>query len=159
MTDLYIMRHGDAVSRAATDAERPLSDRGRLEAASMVDLLLPNPPETLWVSPYVRAQQTADIIIDGLAKARHTPQLKTVESITPNDNPFKVVELLSDHSSGSLMLVSHNPLVSILLSLLTEGHNQAAIGMATASIACLQGEVPGLGTMDLQWYQSPSNQV
>ena len=159
MSTLYIMRHGDAISRAATDAERPLSDLGQNDAAKMVPCLLEQPPTTLWVSPYVRAQQTAAIVVTGLVQAGHNPKIETVPHITPEDNPFKLVERLAGVTEGPLMLVSHNPFVSILLSLLTEGHSQAQIGMATASIACLQGELNGLGTMELQWYKTPSEQV
>ena len=157
MSTLYIMRHGDAISRAATDAERPLSDLGQSDAAKMIPCLLEQPPTTLWVSPYLRAQQTAAIVVTGLVQAGHNPNIETISGITPDDNPFKLVDLLADFNQGPLMLVSHNPFVSILLSLLTEGHTQAQIGMATASVACIQGEVNGLGTMDLQWYKTPSD--
>lgn len=156
MNTLYIMRHGDAISRAATDAERPLSDLGQEDAAKMVSSLLNQPPTTLWVSPYLRAQQTAAIVVTGLAQAGHNPKIETISGITPDDNPFKLVDVLADVSQGPLMLVSHNPFVSTLLSLLTEGHTQARIGMGTASIACVQGEINGLGTMYLQWYKTPS---
>ena len=157
MNTLYIMRHGDAIGRAATDAERPLSDLGRGEAARMVPHLLDEPPTKLWVSPYLRAQQTAAIVVTGLVQAGHNPKIETVPDITPDDNPYKLVESLVDVSTGPLMLVSHNPFVSILLSLLIEGHTQARIGMATASLACVQGEVFGLGTSDLRWYKTPND--
>ena len=51
VSTVYVMRHGDAVSRANTDAERPLSERGIAEAESMVDTLLAEPPGLIWVSP------------------------------------------------------------------------------------------------------------
>ena len=155
MSSIYIMRHGDAIGRAATDAERPLSELGQADAAKMVPSLLEQPPTLLWVSPYLRAQQTAAIVVTGLVQAGHSPKIETIPNITPEDNPFTQVEALADLNQGPLMLVSHNPFVSTLLSLLTEGHTQARIGMATASIACVQGEVTGLGTMDLQWYKAP----
>ncbi|MEE2731871.1 MAG: phosphohistidine phosphatase SixA [Pseudomonadota bacterium] len=159
MSTLYIMRHGDAISRAATDAERPLSDLGQGDAASMVPCLLERPPQTIWVSPYLRAQQTAAIVVTDLVQAGFKPKVETVSGITPEDNPYKLVDLLSDVTEGPLMLVSHNPFVSTLLSLLTEGHSQARIGMATASIVCLDGEVNGMGTMTLQWYKTPADQA
>lgn len=155
MNTIYIMRHGDAVGRAHSDAERPLSERGVTEAESMVTELLPDPPALIWVSPYLRAQQTKDIVVAGLKKAGHLPQIVTVNGITPDDRPLEVLDLLSSIQDSPILLVSHNPLVSLLLSVLTEGHTQASIGMATASIACLNGEVIAAGTMMLDWYKTP----
>ena len=161
MSTVYVMRHGDTVSRANTDAERPLSERGIAEAESMVDTLLAEPPGLIWVSPYLRAQQTKDAVVAGLTQHGCNPLVETVEGITPDDHPMAVLALLSryqesaDQAQGPLLLVSHNPLVSLLLSVLTEGHAQPSIGMATASIACLQGDVFASGSMILEWYKTP----
>ena len=159
MTTIFIMRHGDAISRAATDAERPLSELGQADAGRMVPCLQDVPPLAVWVSPYLRAQQTAAIVVAGLDIAGHKPTVKTVPNITPDDNPYTLIEELAVGFETPLLLVSHNPFVSTLLSLLTEGHSQASIGMATASVACLEGSVVGLGTMDLKWYKTPSGEA
>jgi len=157
MTTLYLMRHGSAVAHAATDAERPLSDQGRAEVAAMVPHLLAKPPALVWVSPYLRAQQTAAIVLSGLQAAGIRPQLETVAGITPDDNPFAAVDMLASASQSPLLVVTHNPFVSVLVSLLSEGHSQARLGMATASIGCLSGDVVGMGTLTLEWYQRPGN--
>lgn len=158
MTTLYIMRHGDAVSRAPSDRERPLSERGKTEAAAMAKCLLANPPLKLLVSPYLRAQQTASIVLAALEAAGNKVSFETVSYITPEDDPFDAVKKLGELADGNgpVMLVSHNPFVSILLSLLTEGHAQAGLPMATASVACLSAKSFSLGTANLDWYRPPS---
>ena len=155
MSTVYIMRHGEAVARAKSDAERPLSEQGVKEAESMAVELLPNPPLLIWVSPYLRAQQTRDVVVAGLKNKGHYPEVLTVPVITPDDRPQVILDMLGSVQESPILLVSHNPLVSVLLSVLTEGHTQASIGMATASIACLNGEVIAPGAMMLDWYKSP----
>lgn len=156
MTRLYVMRHGDAESAARTDSERPLSERGKAEAASMVQYLIAEPPVNLLVSPYLRAQQTAAIVLSGLEKNGFKPDVQTIPNITPDDNPREIIAKLSDMSDGPLMIVSHNPFVSLLVSLLTQGHTQVGMAMATASIACVTADVWELGAADLHWYNTPS---
>lgn len=155
MTTIYVMRHGDAISQAATDAERPLSERGKAEVDSMVTHLLVSPPAVVWVSPYLRAQQTAEIVISRLLERGLRPEQETVAGITPDDSPYAAVDMLEAVRQGPLLLVSHNPLVSSLVSLLTAGHNQPQLAMATASVSCLSAESIGMGTMDLEWYRQP----
>lgn len=144
---LYIMRHGEAVSFAPTDAERPLTDRGRRQASFMVHSFLPALPTRVIASPYVRAQETAAIVCEGL----RIPAFETEAGITPEDDPFSVIRRLQDYEAETLLMVSHQPLVSSLVSLLAEGHLQGGFPMATASVACLQTEVIAIGMAQLNW--------
>ena len=61
---LYLSRHGQAVSQAATDALRPLTEAGRAALLSHWQSLQGRGVQIngLIVSPYLRAQQTADCI-------------------------------------------------------------------------------------------------
>ena len=116
---LYIMRHGDAVMQAPTDAQRPLSDRGRKQVAAMARHFLPLLPTRVLVSPYIRAQQTAAILCESLVL--NGGQLRHADFITPDGDPFQVVQELEPYSSDVLLMVSHQPLVGTLLSLLLDG--------------------------------------
>lgn len=151
---LYIMRHGDAVNRAKTDAERPLSDLGKRQVTSMVQYLTEEPPTRLIASPYLRAQQSAKLIKTGLFQAGTELGVETIDRITPSDQPGKVIKQLEELQSERLMMVSHQPLVGSLITLLTEGE---AIGIPvnTASIACLELEQYGIGQAMLSWMKSP----
>ena len=58
---VYLCRHGEAVAQAPTDAERPLTERGRLEVMALWQRLREEgvTVDRLIASPYRRAQQTA----------------------------------------------------------------------------------------------------
>lgn len=145
---LYIMRHGDAVSFARTDAERSLSELGARQAANMVSCFQEVPPARVIASPYLRAQQTCSIVCEGLGVG----QFDTVNGITPDVDPHAVVRLLQDYEQEpSLLMVSHQPLVSALIALLVDGSTTGGYAMGTASVACLDMEIPAAGQATLQW--------
>lgn len=149
---LYIMRHGDAIQYARTDAERPLSEQGRRQAASMVPCFNRR-PERVIASPYVRAQQTSAIVCEGLG----IEGFETVEGIIPDGDPHEVVRLLRRYESDDvLLMVSHQPLVSALIALLVDGVVNGKYMMGTASVACLQTEVIAPGQATLQWLRHSS---
>ena len=149
---LYVMRHGDAISFARTDAERPLSDRGRDQASSMVQHLLQAMPTKVIASPYLRAQQTCRIVCDGLGIAEYD----TVDGITPESDPFFVLNLLQPYENEVLLMISHQPLVSSLLGLLVDGHLAGGYMMGTASLAYLSAPAVGPGVANLEWLRHAS---
>ena len=59
---LWVLRHGQAEARAATDAQRPLTETGRQEALRMGEHLQGETLEVILASPYLRAQQTAELV-------------------------------------------------------------------------------------------------
>lgn len=145
---LYVVRHGHAEMHAPSDPERPLSETGQAEAKKAAQLLKGVHPDLILVSPYLRAQQTAKILI---REANLATKITTEKQITPDDNPVKVAELLAEQSAGTLVVVSHNPLVSALVSWLVEGHFQGHYAMGTASVACIELEVISPGQGHLKW--------
>lgn len=154
---LYVMRHGDAISRARTDQERPLSPLGEAQARSMVSVLLPQPPARILVSPYLRAQQTAALVAAGLAHHDIVVPLETIDFITPNDSPQVVLTNLEPilSTGEAVLIVSHQPLAGGLVTWFAEGHTMG-LPVATASIACLKSDVVAAGVAELLWLQSPS---
>jgi 2,3-bisphosphoglycerate-dependent phosphoglycerate mutase len=60
MTELYLIRHAHATWTPDQDESRPLSDRGRLDAARIADLLSPLPFDAIYSSPSARAVQTVE---------------------------------------------------------------------------------------------------
>ncbi len=116
-----IMRHGEAHTSAGSDAERPLTRRGRNEVQYGGQQLLSlcsrariSPPRRLLHSPYLRTLETADIVggvtglepqsLDELAPGHGPEQLESCAALTPEDD--------DDH----ILLISHQPLVSLLVS-------------------------------------------
>lgn len=146
---LYVMRHGDAVQFAPTDAQRLLSDYGREQAARMLEHFRQQLPSRVIASPYLRAQETCRIVCDGLG----IQAFETVAGITPEADPLTVIRLLQAYENESLLMVSHQPLVSSLLGLLIDGDIAGGYMMGTASVACLQLNHASPGQATLLWLQ------
>ncbi|MDG1731693.1 MAG: phosphohistidine phosphatase SixA [Thalassotalea sp.] len=137
--NLFIMRHGDAVLQASSDAQRELSELGILEAKVMAKWLkIENQAiDLILVSPYIRAQQTAKALLDEL---QVEIALETISFITPEGNAKDVHDyidgLLASSSYQNILIVSHMPLVCYLTAELTaESHCPL---FQTASIAKIE---------------------
>ncbi|KTC22989.1 phosphohistidine phosphatase [Pseudomonas marginalis ICMP 9505] len=144
---LWILRHGEAQAQARTDAERNLTEHGRGEVLRSAAHLIGQPISAILASPYVRAQQTAELVRDALG---FEPAIKTVPWLTPEGNPLQVLaQLDTDGADDNVLLVSHQPLVGSLISFLQHGHQRQPQPMHTASLAELEGDFPLAGLMSL----------
>ncbi|KAF1032108.1 MAG: Phosphohistidine phosphatase SixA [Pseudomonas sp.] len=141
---LWVLRHGEAEGHARTDAERNLTAHGREEVLRSAAHLIGRPLQAIIASPYVRAQQTAQLVREALG---FEPPVHTVPWLTPDSNPLQVLEKLD--SADQVLLVSHQPLVGSLISLLQHGHVRQPQPMGTASLAELDGDFPLAGLMSL----------
>ncbi len=140
--ELFLLRHGHAESEAPSDRERRLSVLGRQEVAQVVqaqrDALAK--VKQLWVSPFLRAQQTAQIV------ASHFPtlSLQTTDLLVPGGQTEVLIDFLHERfhtqNAGSILLVTHQPLVGTLLDELC-GLEPGRHRMATASLAALDVDV------------------
>ncbi|MDX1319341.1 MAG: histidine phosphatase family protein [Oceanospirillum sp.] len=139
---LVLFRHGEA-GVAARDFDRCLTDSGvadvRKVACYIADQLS---GATAHVSPYMRARQTCSEI-ERNAELQSCHELSL---ITPEDSPQQVIDWLNEQPSDRpLLLVTHQPLVSRLISLLVDGHDMGFYPMATASVTVLEADVWGAG--------------
>lgn len=150
--ELFLMRHGHAEPYAAKDSLRPLSTNGELEVARMIAQNSAELAgvECLIVSPYLRAQQTAEIVQQQLA---NVPK-QDADWLVPNSKPSLLLSQLHKmyHEQGikSIMLVTHQPLVGIVLDELCSlepGRHR----MATASLAAIDTEVLAVNCCQLRW--------
>ncbi len=149
---LWILRHGEAQSRARTDAERELTANGREEVLASAGHLLGKPLRWIIASPYVRAQQTAELVRQSLGFA---DPVVTVPWLTPDTDPRKVLDNLDLYASDDILLVSHQPLVGSLIGLAVHGNLQQAQPMHTASLAELDADFPLAGAMELIGVRHP----
>jgi phosphohistidine phosphatase len=139
---LFVMRHGQANPFGKSDAERSLTKHGFDEVAKMAKWLVENLHriDNILVSPYVRAQQTAQQL---LKHPEISAQLNTIDFITPEGDAAQVHDyidgLLAIEPIESLLLVSHMPLVSYLLAKLTTESNAPIF--QTAAIAQIDYDV------------------
>lgn len=120
-----MMRHGVAVDRAdprsPPDFERPLTveGRNRTEAAVRGLRTLGVKPERVLASPFLRCQQTARLVIQGLGLPRRA--LVTTDLLAPAVDPRAIWEELA--GLGATLLVGHGgtlePIAGVALGLPT----------------------------------------
>lgn len=151
---LWILRHGQAAARAASDSERPLTTAGEAEVRAMSALLGGQPLDAILASPYLRAQQTAALMRSAL---NFTQDVGTAPWLTPDDEPGDVLRFLSERTEKNLLLVSHQPLVSQLISLLVEGNRTAHYPMPTAALACIDLDFVAAGLGNLAALSVPAD--
>lgn len=144
---LWLLRHGEAEPRAATDAERPLTRNGRQEVLHAAARLAGRSLQGIIASPYLRAQQSAELVREALD---YSGAIITLPWLTPESDPREALAHLAEREEGELLLVTHNPFVGELAGLLLHGHRQQPLAMGTASLAELDGAMPLAGLMDLR---------
>ncbi|MFJ2431007.1 phosphohistidine phosphatase SixA [Pseudomonas sp. NPDC088429] len=148
---LWVLRHGEAVPYGSCpDSERELTDHGRKEALNSAAHLIGQPLTAIYASPYLRAQQTAQIVREALG---FEPEIRTVEWLTPEVDPDKVTDQLV--SVSNVLLVSHNPLVGNLLSYLQHGAGYPPEKVSTAGLAELESPELLIGSMTLNSLKHP----
>lgn len=124
MKVLYLVRHAKAGSRDGhiSDEERPLSRRGKRDAAFMSDLLFNKGimPSLIISSSARRAITTAQIFAENLkyelTEIRINPSIYEASLMT-----LKYIITSIDESVQSAMLFGHNPGFSLLASELCRG--------------------------------------
>lgn len=148
--NLLILRHGEAQSTAASDPVRPLTVRGRaqVQAQAVAHRHLFAGVEQVFVSPYLRAQQTFQVLREPL----DLPGASTANWLMPEADVAQVCEQLLACNHQSVLLVSHQPLVGTLVGYLSGGR---ALAMGTASLAHLTMEVPARDLALLQAIYDP----
>lgn len=144
---LWLLRHGEAQPHAPSDAQRNLTAQGRREVLRSAAHLIGQPIQAILASPYVRAQQTAQLVREALG---FEPEIRTVPWLTPDTDPLTALAQLD--SADNLLLVSHQPLVGNLIGLLHGGPPQP---MSTASLAELEGDWPLAAAMALNSVKHP----
>ena len=121
--DIILFRHGHAIddtgSASLGDAGRWLSGKGRERTRSMGQKLFSRKkrrPAEIWTSPLVRAVQTAEIVAGA---ADLSEEVYVRDELSPGRDPAGVIDLLAVHARpGPVMLVGHEPSLSILAAML-----------------------------------------
>ncbi len=147
------MRHGEAVANAETDAQRELTLQGREDIAQMAvsyGQQLANVDE-IWASPYIRAQQTADIMAAHLKKTVSTHQV-----LSPGGAPADVLQALEQCQNQTILIVSHQPLVGVLVDGLAD-LEPGRYRMGTGALAALKTDVYANGCCELSWLYQPDS--
>lgn len=127
MKILILMRHGKAEAYAETEETRPLTAAGR-EKARLCGLKLKEAglkPDLLLCSPLLRARQTAQIVGEALGAPPQTAQELDGRLSAKGLIDFALAHL---QKSNCLLLVGHNPNVSLAAGILREEYTPFEAG-------------------------------
>ena len=140
--DLYLLRHGIAgsadASRFPNDSLRPLTERGHEsmhelgKAVGRLRLRI----NCIWSSPDLRAIQTAEIFSEEVLNKR---KVQTHKNLSPEGNVRRLIGDIADldPSIDGLLLVGHEPGLSSLLSILTNGNVDLRVKFKKGGLAKL----------------------
>lgn len=124
--NLFILRHGLAVEQTIPsfklDSDRPLTAEGRKKVRRVAVILsqLKISFDLILTSPYVRAMQTAEIVVEVLGARK---ALNTSDNLVPGGDAKQLIGELSRRRSSlkDVLLVGHEPDLSRLISILVTG--------------------------------------
>lgn len=153
--ELLLFRHGIAEDAHAglTDYDRALTPKGRDELARIARGMrrLKLAPDAVLSSPLVRARQTAELVAPVLGR-----EVEIVEALASGADWEDFAQVIEQRSSNaSLMLVGHEPDLSMVAALLI-GAPETILTLKKAGLIriSLAGPVR-LGGGDLRWLLTP----
>lgn len=157
---LYLIRHSNAVEVGEgdyeDDSQRPLTEQGckKMERIASALNRLGIQPDLIVSSPYVRAHQTAQILALTLKYKR---QIEFNEGLVPMGEADTIIgEINEKYFVDELVVVGHEPSLSLLIGTLTAGNPQMAITMKKGSVCCLAADDLRVDrTAALEWLLTP----
>lgn len=149
MAKLFLLRHGKAEheSPSGDDRQRKLVHRGERNADKVGQLIKEHMhcPNLMLVSPALRAQQTALIVQQHLG---HIEQVN--DNRIYNADGEILLHVITEYGEGasSLLLIGHNPSLTILINMLmAEDGNRAQTQISdfpTSALAEMVFEAPDI---------------
>jgi phosphohistidine phosphatase len=120
--NLYIIRHAIAVDEGTPeyedDSQRPLTDKGKKKMRQIAKGLrtLGVDFDLILSSPYVRAEETAEILMDVF---KIKGDVAFSDNLIPMGDPDLLIsEMNEKYNVNSVVLVGHEPFLTALVSLL-----------------------------------------
>ncbi len=163
--ELYILRHGIAVPHGAPgfdkDSDRPLTPEGIKKMARIAKAMksLRISCDIILTSPFPRALQTAEIVAKELGMKKN---LILTQHLAVGGDPEQLVdEIQLKHSPKSgIMIVGHEPYLSLLMSVLLSGQANLDITLKKGGLAKLAFEGLTYGRCaTLEWLLTPRAMV
>jgi len=148
---LYLVQHGDAVSKEA-DPKRPLSDQGRADIERIASLLGKTGMRVSRVlhSGKKRAQQTAESLAASVGTGEHVEETAGIDPLDPTEGFARTVAEWTEDT----MVVGHLPFMGKLVSRLLVGEEETStVAFQPGSVVCLdRGED---GSWSIAWMIRP----
>ncbi|OBT15874.1 phosphohistidine phosphatase SixA [Vibrio sp. UCD-FRSSP16_10] len=153
--NVYIMRHGEAGSFASSDAERTLTSRGETQSLQVAKAVVQqgvNHFDLVLVSPYIRAQQTWDII-KGQFSAGKVEECADITPYGQSEDVYQYVCAIAEtQQPQSVLLVSHLPLVGYLTAEFV--NDMTAPMFPTSGFAAINFDLES-SNGELMWHIAP----
>jgi phosphohistidine phosphatase len=155
--ELYIMRHGVAVTRGSAgfsdDAKRPLTPDGKKKMQQITDGLARLGFAVDWIvtSPLVRSVETAEIVAESLGS--NLP-LDFCDALRPGGSPEALVSFLAKHANRKrVLVVGHEPDLSELAARLMGAGRHANLAFKKGGCCLLTfNEFPPKSPGRLVWW-------
>ncbi len=156
---VFLLRHGQAEAQASNDELRHLTPKGKEDVKDVArQFSLKRESIALcYSSPYARAQETAQLFVKtgGL-----TCDIQTEEILTPEKNPQQVLAFLQSLSTQTVILVGHNPLLTALFALFTNGASDHHMKiMAAGELCCISFDFLGEGLGECDYCLLPAGVI
>jgi phosphohistidine phosphatase len=160
--ELYILRHGEAGKRipsGSKDSERPLTVAGQEEVEEVARALakLGVGFDFIATSPLKRACQTADAVAKILRVKKGS--VEDWGELKPEGKRAELYRKLSQFKPGSsVLVVGHEPYLSIMISEIAFGSGAGSIvlkkaGLAKLTVESFQPRIKG----ELRWLLTPKH--
>lgn len=147
--DLFLLRHADANTEAASDDARRLSEKGEAQAKKVARFIEAHElePDLVLASPVRRAHETAKIVAGHLGA-----ELITVRWAACGMDPETALDELRAYVKfDRVVLVGHEPDFSLLAALLLGLRDAAHLRIRKASLTFLELTAFAPGAARLQW--------
>lgn len=151
---IYFLRHGIAEDGGPdmSDRDRELTETGVADMEKVAKGLrrMGIHPDIILSSPFPRAFQTADIVANAMGLI---DKLQKESVIAPGFRMSDLQHLAAEHPGvNSIMVVGHNPEMSMLPSQLIGG---GYFSLQKGAIACVECEMVDAGSGRLLWLLTP----
>lgn len=157
--NFYLVRHGKACDRSRhwrPDSTRPLTRDGEKKMYEAVAGLqaLEVELDLILTSPYIRAFRTAEI----LGEVFGAKKLFETRNLVPEAEPEAIVDEIKESfsSMNEIALVSHEPFLSRLISVLLTGKDLMSINMRKGGCCKLSVKELAIGACaSIEWLMTP----
>lgn len=157
---LFVLRHGHAEAEAPTDKQRPLSLEGNHEVKTIVARCAGEleKVERVFVSPYLRAQQTYQAAREVLPALHNKLHKEDLDLIVPGGNAQAVIDYLAERQAEdelhSVLLITHQPFAGTFVDKLCDLET-GAYRIGTAGLAAIDADPVAAGLGVLRWLKHP----
>lgn len=156
---LYLIRHSNAVEMGEgdyDDSQRPLTQQGfqKMERIASALQRLGLKPDLIVSSPYARARQTAEILAKGV---NYKAVIQFNDALIPIGEANTMIgEINEKYLVDELVLVGHEPSLSMLIGTLTAANPKMAITLKKGGVCCLiADDLRVERSASLEWLLTP----